>query len=416
MSKGELSESGHGDIVTDETQQPAHDLTGDDESRSEAPTTKAPPGTKAPPAAPKTTVPDRSVATVPSKRRWRPSLRLILMAGGTIIVVIGTFAFWLQGGRYASTDDAYVDSAKVLVTTDVSGLVSTVNVHEGEQVKAGQLLFQVDPLQFQIALNNAKDNLNEVALTIQSMKDDYQALLSDVSAQQAQVALDQVTFERDAALVADVTVTRQVYDQVRYTLQLDKAKLLSLQQQAQVQLAKLAGNVNIAVTDHPLYRQAQAEVDEAQRQLNHTSVRAPFDGVATQVDSLQPGTYLVAQTAAETESGAIALVSTTDVWVTAQMKETDLTYVKLGDHVDVSVDTYPGRTFDGVVQSVSPAAGSEFSVIPAQNTSGNWVKVVQRIPLKIRIQHKADAPIFRAGMSVYVSVDTGHKRTLSDLF
>jgi membrane fusion protein, multidrug efflux system len=338
------------------------------------------------------------------------------MAGGILTVLIGTFAVWLEGGRYASTDDANVDAAKVLVTTDVSGLISTVNVHEGEHVKAGQLLFQVDPLQFRIALANAKANLNQVALTIQSMKDDYQALLSNVTAQQAQVALDQVTFERDAALVADATVTRQLYDQVRYTLQLDKAKLVSLQQQAQVQLAKLAGNPNIAAKDHPLYRQAQAEVDEAQRELNHTSVRAPFDGVVTQVDALQPGTYLVAQTAAETEQGAIALVSESDVWVTAQMKETELTYVKPGDHVDISVDTYPGRTFDGVVQSVSPASGSEFSVIPAENTTGNWVKVVQRIPIKIRIQHAADMPIFRAGMSVYVSIDTGHKRSLSDLF
>jgi membrane fusion protein (multidrug efflux system) len=415
MSKGDISETVDAGRLTDEDEGPAHDSAGD-ETQDEAPTAKAPPGVKAPPAAPKTTVPDLSAATIPSKRRWRPSLRLVLMAGGILVVLIGTFVFWLQGGRYASTDDAYVDSAKVLVTTDVSGLVSTVNVHEGEHVKAGQLLFQVDPLQFQIALANAKDNLNEVDLTVQSMKDDYQALLSNVSAQEAQVALDQVTFERDAALVADQTVTRQLYDQVRYTLQLDKAKLVSLQQQAQVQLAKLAGNPNIAVTDHPLYRQAQAEVDEAQRQLNHTSVRAPFAGVVTQVDALQPGTYLVAQTAAETEQGAIALVSESDVWVTAQMKETDLTYVKPGDHVDISVDTYPGRTFDGVVQSVSPASGSEFSVIPAENTSGNWVKVVQRIPVKIRFQHAADMPIFRAGMSVYVSIDTGHKRKLSDLF
>jgi membrane fusion protein (multidrug efflux system) len=409
MSKGDISENVDAGSLTDEDERPAHESAGD-ETRNEAPNAKAPP------AAPKTTVPDLSPATIPPKRRRRPSLRLILMAGGILVVLIGTFVFWLQGGRYASTDDAYVDSAKVLVTTDVSGLVSTVNVHEGEQVKAGQLLFQVDPLQFQIALNNAKNNLNEVALTVQSMKDDYQDMLSNVAAQQAQVALDQVTFERDAALLGDATVPRQTYDQARYTLELDKARLLSLQQLAQVQISKLSGNANIAVTEHPLYRQAQAQVDEAQRQLSHTSVRAPFDGVVTQVDALQPGTYLVAQTAAETEQGAIALVSDSDVWVTAQMKETDLTYVKPGDHADISVDTYPGRTFDGVVQSVSPAAGSEFSVIPAENTSGNWVKVVQRIPVKIRFQHAADMPIFRAGMSVYVSIDTGHKRTLSDLF
>jgi membrane fusion protein, multidrug efflux system len=414
MSKGDLSEKADDGVVTDETERPADSSAGH-ETRDDAPNGKAPPGAKALPAAPKTNVPDLSAAIIPSKRRRHPSPRLVLMAGGVLVVLVATFVFWLEGGRYASTDDAYVDAAKVLVTTDVSGLVSTVNVHEGEHVKAGQLLFQVDPLQYQIALANAKDNLDAVALNVQSMKDDYDALLSNVSAQEAQVALDQVTFERDAALVADQTVTQQLYDQVRYTLQLDKAKLLSLQQQAQVELIRLGGNANIAVKDHPLYRQAAAQVDEAQRQLDHTSVHAPFDGVVTQVDALQPGTYLVAQTAAETEQGAIALVSESDVWVTAQMKETDLTYVKPGDHVDISIDTYSGRTFDGIVQSVSPAAGSEFSVIPAENTTGNWVKVVQRIPIKIRVQHAVEMPIFRAGMSVYVSVDTGHKRKLSDL-
>jgi len=415
MSKGQVNENVHAAIVAEATERSVLERT-DGGTRAEAPTAKVLPGTKAPPAAPRTTVPERSAAMAPSKRRWRPSLRLVLMAGGIFLVLAVTFIFWLRGGRYATTDDANVDAAKVLVTTDVSGLVSTVNVHEGEHVKTGQLLFQVDPLQFQIALANAKANLNNVALNVQSMKDDYQALLSNVRAQQSQVAIDQVTFERDAPLVANETITRQVFDQVRYTLQLDKAKLVSLQQQAQVQLAKLGGNPDIAVKDHPLYRQAVAQVNEAQRELDHTSVRAPFDGVVTQVDALQPGTYLVAQTAAETEQGAIALVSEGDVWVTAQMKETELTYVKPGDHVDISVDTYPGRTFDGVVQSVSPASGSEFSVIPAENTSGNWVKVVQRIPIKILIKHKADMPIFRAGMSVYVSIDTGHKRTLSDLF
>lgn len=303
----------------------------------------------------------------------------------------------------------------MLVTTDVSGLVKSVDVHEGQSVKAGQLLFQIDPLQFQIALDNAKANLHQVALTVQSMKDDYQDMLSSVAAQKAQVALDRVTNERNATLLSGDNVPRQTYDQSRYTLQLDQAKLTSLQQQAQVQLAKLAGDPNIPVEQHPLYRQAKAQVDEAQRQLDHASVRAPFAGIVTQVDALQPGTYLVAQTAALTETGAIALVSSDDVWVTAQMKETDLTYVKLGDPVDISVDAYPGRTFSGVVQSVSPASGSQFSVIPAENSSGNWVKVVQRIPIKIVIKRTPGAPVLRSGMSVYVDIDTGHRRALADL-
>jgi membrane fusion protein (multidrug efflux system) len=187
-----------------------------------------------------------------------------------------------------------------------------------------------------------------------------------------------------------------------------------LRQQAQVELAKLHGNPNIPVTEHPLYRQAKAQLDEAQRQLDHATVRAPFSGVVTQVDALQPGTYLVSQTAAMTQSGAIALVSDNQAWVTAQMKETDLTYVKPGNQVDITVDTYPGQVWSGTVDSVSPASSSEFSVLPAQNSSGNWVKVVQRVPVRIGITRKPGAAVLRSGMSVYVSIDTGHRRSLGD--
>jgi len=379
-----------------------------------APVAKAPPTVKSPPAAPGFD-PLAGIAATPETRHRRSRLRMTLMAAGIVAVAIGSGIFWLRGGRYATTDDAYVQDAKVLVTTDVSGLVSTVNVHEGQHVKAGDLLFKLDPLPFQIALDGALANLHQIGLTIESMKADYQVTLSNVAAQQAQVALDQVTFDRNAALVVTDSVAREIYDQARYALQLDKSKLVSLQQQAQVDLAKLDGNPNIPVTEHPLYRQAKAQVDEAQRQFDHASVRAPFSGVVTQVDALQPGTYLVSQTAAMTETGAIALVSDDQTWVTAQMKETDLTYVKPGNHVDITVDTYPGQVWSGTVESVSPASSSEFSVLPAQNSSGNWVKVVQRIPVRIGITRKPDASVLRSGMSVYVSIDTGHRRSLRDL-
>ena len=386
------------------------------EERSELATSKAPPTAKSPPTAPAGPIADRLTgsAVTPSSRR-RLSLRTSLMVAGIVAVLIGSAGFWLRGGRYATTDDAYVQATKVLVTTDVSGLVSSVNVHEGQHVKRGDLLFQIDPLPFQIALDNATANLHETGLTIESMKADYQVTLSNVATQQAQVAFDQVTNERNAALLNGDNVARQTYDQSRYTLQLDQSKLGSLQQTAQVQLAKLDGNPNIPVTEHPLYRQAKAQVDEAQRQLDHASVGAPFSGVVTQVDALQPGTYLVSQTAAMTQTGAVALVSAENAWVTAQMKETDLTYVKPGDHVAITVDTYPGQVWPGTVQSISPAASSEFSVLPAQNSSGNWVKVVQRVPVRIGIERKPGAPILRSGMSVYVSIDTGHRRSFGDL-
>jgi len=384
--------------------------------RGEAPYIKTPPNAKAPPTAPAAPADDRLArsAVIPIWRRAR-SLRTSLMVAGIVVVVIGSAVFWLRGGRYASTDDAYVQTAQLVVTTDVSGLVSSVNVHEGQAVNAGDLLFQLDLLAFQIALDNANANLHQIALTIQSMEVDYKDMISSVAAQEAQVQLDQVTFDRNAVLVASNSVARETYDQARYTLQLDKAKLLSLQQMAEVQVAKLAGNPNIRVTDHPLYRQAKAIADEAQRQLNHASVHAPFSGIVTQVDALQPGAYLVSQTAAMTQTGAIALVSTDNMWVVAQMKETDLTYVKPGNHVDISVDTYPGRVWSGTVESISPASSSEFSVLPAQNSSGNWVKVVQRIPVRIAITRKADAPVLRSGMSVYVDIDTGHRRSFADL-
>jgi membrane fusion protein, multidrug efflux system len=152
-----------------------------------------------------------------------------------------------------------------------------------------------------------------------------------------------------------------------------------------------------------------------QRQLDHTVVRAPFNGIVTQVAALQPGTYLVAQTAALTNTGAVALVSSDDVWVEANMKETDLTYVKVGDKVSVSVDTYPGHEWTGTVESIFPATGAEFSILPAQNTSGNWVKVVQRITVKIRVAQEAGNRVLRSGMSTYVEIDTRHRHRLSDL-
>jgi len=379
--------------------------------RPETPDVRLSPRETAPPIAPAADGP-----ALKPKRRLRLSLRGVLMAGGVIIVAAGSLIFWLTGGRYATTDDANIAAAKVLVSTDVSGLVSSVNVREGQSVKAGQVLFQVDPLQFQIALDSAKANLAEVALNIRSMKETYKELLSNVDSQRAQVELDTVTNDRNASLVGNNDVPRQIYDQSRYTLLLDQARLKSLQQQVEVQLATLAGNPDIRVEDHPLYRQAKAAVDEAQRQLAHATVRAPFDGVVTQVDALQPGTYLVAQTAVLTSTGAVALVSTSDVWVSAQMKETELTYVKPGDRVDVTVDTYPGVTWKGTVQSISPASGAVFSILPPENSSGNFVKVVQRIPVKIAIDRAAGEHILRAGMSAYVSIDTGHRRRLSDLF
>jgi membrane fusion protein, multidrug efflux system len=267
------------------------------------------------------------------RRRKRFLLMVVLPLAALVVVGFS----YVTGGRYVSTDNAYVHSAKLMVSTDVSGLVSLVDVHEGQSVKAGDVLFRLDPKQFEIALNNAKANLAQIALTIQAVKQDYARMQNDVTAEQAQVELDQTTFDRDAALLRSATVSQSSYDQARYTLDADKAKFQAIQEQTRVQLARLGGNADIPVEQHPQYLQAKAQVDEAQRQLDHTIVRAPCDGVVTQVDALQPGTYLILQTAALTNTGAIGLVGTNDIWIDANMKETDLTHVRPGDHVAVYI-------------------------------------------------------------------------------
>jgi membrane fusion protein (multidrug efflux system) len=361
------------------------------------------------PAAPRVTDAPKT-KTKPRKGATRRVLRPLLMLGGIAAVIVGAGYYWLTGGRYVDIDDAYVRAAKESLSTDVSGIVGSVAVKEGDHVQPGQVLLTLDQRRFRIALDGARANLAQTALMMDAMKQDYQRMLREADAKQAQVDADQANYDRYANLVKSGGVTRADYDNARFALAADKQAVEALRVQARVQLAKLGGDPNIAVQATPQVMQAQAQVDEAQRELDRSVITAPFAGIVTQVDSVQPGMYLNAGVA------AFGLVSSDDVWVEANPKETELTHVKPGDPVDVTVDTYPGHVWHGKVQSISPNSGSEFSVLPAQNTSGNWVKVVQRIPVRISVQgHDGDMQL-RAGMSVEASIDTGHSRTLADLY
>ena len=348
----------------------------------------------------------------------RPRKRRVLRADGRcasalfallpLALIAGAY-WYVTGGQVMSTDDAYVEAETVGVSTDVSGVVAQVDVTENQHVDLGQVLYRLDPRPFQIALENARANLAEIALTIDSMKQDYGRMLSDVAAQQAQVELNQATYGRNASLVGTGAVSKATYDQARFSLETGKGKLESLRRQArQVQLAKLDGNPNIPVTQHPQYLQVKAQVDEAQRQLDDSVVKASFAGIVTGVPSIAPGKYLAASTT------AFYLVAADHVWVDATPKETELTYVRIGQPITVTVDTYPDAVWHGIVESISPAAAQQFSLLPAQNTSGNWVKVVQRIPMRaIRVDTSdKNLPPLRAGMSVEADVDTGRARGL----
>jgi membrane fusion protein (multidrug efflux system) len=337
-------------------------------------------------------------------------LRRIAMIWGVAAVATIALVLWLTGGRYVGTDDSYVHAAKLMVSTDVSGLVRDVDVHEGQRVKKGQVLFRLDPKPFQIALDNAKAALAQTVQDVESTRATYKSMLGQMSAQQAQVSLAQVTYNRYAALAKANAIAPTQLDQARGTLQSAQATLVSLKQSADVQLAKLNGNPNLPARQTPAYQKAQSTVDEMQRQLDHAVVRAPFEGIVSEVDSLQPGTLVISAMSAFTTTSAVGLIATSNVWVEASMKETDLTYVRDGNPVSITIDTYPGRTWTGHVQSVSAASDSAFSALPSENTSGNWVKVVQRIPVRIQIDQKAGDPPLRAGMSAIASIDTGKRR------
>ena len=360
------------------------------------------------PAAPR--VNDR-VTEAPARRRiGRRALRPILMLGGILVVMVGAGFYWLTGGRYISIDNAYIRAAKEVIATDVSGIVLEVPVKEGQRVAKGDILLRLDPRQFEIAVSAAKANLGGTVSSLNAMKLEYNRMLRDVDVKQAQVASDQASFDRFAALVKSGGVTRAEYDNARYQLAANLQSVEALKVAAAVHLARLGGDPEVDVRRMSDYLQAQARLDEVQRQLDHTVIHAPFSGVATQVYTVQPGMYLAASTA------AFGLISTERVWVEANPKETELTHVKVGDPVHLTVDTYPGRSWKAVVQSIAPNSGSEFSILPAQNTSGNWVKVVQRIPVRVQIERKEGDPELRAGMSVEVEIDTGHRRSLHDLF
>ena len=360
---------------------------------------------------------DRTVSAYAEPQQSRTSalwadkarLRRILMVWGVGIFLAIAGAVYLYGGRYVMQEDSYVHANKLMVSTDVSGLVSSVNVREGQQVKAGEILFTIDPRPFQIALENAQAALASTAQDVASTKATYAAAMAQVNAQAAQVNVNQQTYNRYIALAKQNAIAAMQVDTQHAAVLSSQATLASLRQTAATSLAKLNGNPNVPPQQTPDYMKAKAAVDEAQRQLDHATVRAPFAGTVGEVDSLQPGTLVISALSAFTTTSAVGLIGN-QMWIASDLKETELTHVRVGQPVGITVDTYPGCKWQGHVDSVSAGSDSSFSALPAENASGNWVKVVQRIPVKVAIDKtECDRPL-RAGMSAVIAIDTGHRR------
>jgi membrane fusion protein, multidrug efflux system len=344
-------------------------------------------------------IPVTASIPAPEKSRRRPLmfalLPLALIAGGYLYVT---------GGAVMSTDNAYVQADMVGLSTDVAGIVTQVMVHDNQKVAKGDILFKLDPLQFQLALDRAEAQIGNTRNDLVALQSSYRNMQAQVGQAQKDTDFNMVNFQRQEQLLANNFTPKATFDAARNTLQGSQQKLASLQQQQTGIAANLNGDPDAPIANHPKYKDAVATRDEAARQLAHTIVRAPFAGIVTNVPSLQPGQYLAAAAV------AFNIVSTDHVWVQASPKETELTYVKPEQKVTVDVDTYPGERWAGTVDSISPASASSFSLLPAENTSGNWVKVVQRIPMRILVNNAPGKPPLRVGMSVEVNVDTGHAR------
>jgi membrane fusion protein (multidrug efflux system) len=348
--------------------------------------------------------PNRAPDTVDAPKNSRR--RRLMFALLPLVLVIGAY-WYISGGQVVSMDDAYVEADKVGVSTDVPGIVKEVAVTENQHVQAGQILYRLDDLQLRLALARAEAQIGTVRDALNALKANYRDMQSQIQQAQNDVGYFDTEYHRQQDLLTAHVASQATFDTARRNLQNAQQKLVSLTQQLDAIAASLDDDPAGPVEKNPRYRDAVAQRDEAARQLAHTFVKAPFAGIVTNVPSIAPGKYLQASVT------AFYLVAADHVWVVANPKETELTYVRTGQSASVTVDTYPDTQWSGSVESVSPAAAQEFSLLPAQNTSGNWVKVVQRIPVRVRIDtNDKSLPPLRPGMSVEVDVDTGHSRGL----
>ncbi|HQS14217.1 HlyD family secretion protein [Reyranella sp.] len=338
------------------------------------------------------------------------NLRRILLVLGPAIVLAGSLFAYMTGGRYVSTDNAYVHAGKLTVATDVSGIVANVAVHESQRVEKGQVLFTLDQEPFRIALAGAEANLGTVRNQIVTQQATYRQKLAQIEQARTDIGFFETNAQRQQDLLKRGVSAQATYDQAKRDLDTARERLLVAQSDAEATLAQLGGRADAPIEQNANYLAAKAQVDRARRDLNRTTVVAPMPGIVTNVDALLPGEYLPAA------QPAFSLVSTADVWVEANPKESDLANLKPGDKATVSIDAYPGREWQATVTSLAPATGAEFSVLPAQNATGNWVKVVQRVPIRLGVEMPEGAPPLRTGMSAYVEIDTGHHRQFRDLF
>ncbi|SEI89719.1 membrane fusion protein, multidrug efflux system [Sphingomonas sp. OV641] len=333
----------------------------------------------------------------PSAKR-RGLIRPVLMFGLPLLIAVVAGYFYLTAGRYISTDNAYVRQDVISISPDVSGRIVAVNVKENQRVKAGDILFRIDPEPYRIALAQANADLASARVQVATMATDSGSAAADIASARAELTLAEATYQRQNELMKRGFTTRASLDAATQDVAAARAKIATGQAaaaRAQQQVGSGGGSGQPAAIQVALAKRAQAELN-----LQRTTVRAPADGVVSQTSRLQVGNI--------TPSGvpALSLVVSDQTWVEANFKETDLDHMRVGQPAELGFDAYPDLKVTGRVQSIGAGTGSEFSVLPAQNANGNWVKVTQRVPVRIAIDGTPPRAMI-AGLSTDVSIDTG---------
>jgi membrane fusion protein (multidrug efflux system) len=332
-------------------------------------------------------------------RRWLRSTLLII--GPLVALSIGSYVYYTSG-RVVETDNAYIKADVGLVSAEVAGPITSVNVRENQRVKAGDVLFTIDDRPFNVALDRANAQLSAIDDFVESTKASYRQALEQLALTRTNAAYEQHELDRLTALAERKLASDIDVDEARHKRDVANQEIQVTERTLDQIRARLGGDLDRPVTEQAAYLAAKSVRDAAALDLEHTVVRAPLDGIASKVPTV--GQYV------QPGAATMTVVADHDMWIEANYKETDLTHVAVGQPVDIHLDTYPDHRWHGRVESISQATGAEFSVIPAQNATGNWVKVTQRIPVRIAIEMRADDPALRAGMSAIVDIDTGHER------
>ena len=336
----------------------------------------------------------------------RRLLRPLLLAGVPCLVVLAALLLWLWGGRYVSTENAYVKADIAQISSEVSGRLLEVHVDDHAEVKAGDLLLTLDDEPFRVALSKAEAELDATREQVHMLTATWREAQSELREAESKVAYWTAQLARQKTLTERGIVASSKFEEVESNATAAEDRVAVMRRRLERVAAQLGGNPARPEDEHPMVRQKRAERERAALDLAHTVIRAPLGGTAVNV-RLQRGEQIKAATP------LFALVADTRPWVEANFKETELTYVRKGQAAQVLLDIYPEVVWQAEIESISPATGAEFAVLPPQNASGNWVKVVHRLPVRLRLLPQAGEPPLRAGMTASVRVDTERQTRLS---